>query len=529
MKKIIALLLTAALLCTGLVLPAAAADGLTLRLSVNGETEFYAKTGDVITVTYTVLRGGSENYSLNAIQDEIKYNQEFFELDESSITAEKGRGDLVHKLAGDRIYLNDMMATYAPEQIVGTFQLKVIATQGSGKVESTETLAFDSQGASLPLTLEDLTVIIGEKSDSRVTFDTQGGSDVPAQNVPYGQKAKQPQAPSRKGYTFAGWFAEAACRTPWDFDTVIYQNRTLYAGWTANRYTVAFDAAGGTGGMEAQSFVYGEAQALRACAFSNGDKTFAGWALSRDGKAVYGDGQVVSDLTDQNGGTVTLYAVWQESGSNTPVGPIKPTQPTQPDNNGSAACDGGANCPSRQYEDITPSQWHHEAVDFVVAGGLMNGLSDTRFAPDGNMTRAMLVTVLYRLAGSPASGSGTAFTDVVPGSWYEKAVAWASENGIAKGVSDTRFAPNDLVTREQIAAMLYRYTGWKGYALAEGKDITVFADGDQAGSYAVEALRWAVAEGLIQGREGNRLAPTATATRAEVATILMRYSRSVAK
>ena len=369
----------------------------------------------------------------------------------------------------------------------------------------------------------------GEKSDSRVTFDTQGGSDVPAQNVPYGQKAKQPQAPSRKGYTFAGWFAEAACRTPWDFDTVIYQNRTLYAGWTANRYTVAFDAAGGTGGMEAQSFVYGEAQALRACAFSNGDKTFAGWALSRDGKAVYGDGQVVSDLTDQNGGTVTLYAVWQESGSNTPVGPIKPTQPTQPDNTGSAACDGGANCPSRQYEDITPSQWHHEAVDFVVAGGLMNGISDTRFAPDGNMTRAMLVTVLYRLAGSPASGSGTAFTDVVPGSWYEKAVAWASENGIAKGVSDTRFAPNDLVTREQIAAMLYRYTGWKGYALAEGKDITVFADGDQAGSYAVEALRWAVAEGLIQGREGNRLAPTATATRAEVATILMRYSRSVAK
>ena len=159
----------------------------------------------------------------------------------------------------------------------------------------------------------------------------------------------------------------------------------------------------------------------------------------------------------------------------------------------------------------------------------MNGISDTRFAPDGNMTRAMLVTVLYRLAGSPASGSGTAFTDVVPGSWYEKAVAWASENGIAKGVSDTRFAPNDLVTREQIAAMLYRYTGWKGYALAEGKDITVFADGDQAGSYAVEALRWAVAEGLIQGREGNRLAPTATATRAEVATILMRYSRSVAK
>lgn len=527
MKKIIALLLTAALLCTGLLLPASAAEGLTYRLSSDGETQVYAKTGDIITVTFTVLKDGAEDYSLNVLQNEIKYNESFFQLVEGSVTAVKGRAELKHKLVGDRIYMNDMLATFAPSQVMGTFQLKVIGTQGSGMVESTEAKAYASDGSAFSITEENLTVTIGGKEDCTVTFDSNGGSDVDPQQVPYGQPASQPKDPTRKGYTFAGWYGDEDCETRWDFATPVRQNLTLYADWTANTYTVRFDANGGTGTMRDQQFTYDKKQALRECEFTNGSCIFVGWALSRSGKAVYEDREYVLNLTDKQNGTVTLYAVWQGSGW-TPSTDPEPTQPDVPADPG-VPCDGGARCPSRQYQDIIPTQWYHSAVDYVVSHGLMNGESDTLFAPNDNMTRAMLVTVLYRMEGSPACGSTTVFDDVVVNSWYGKAVIWATENGIVKGTSTTTFSPTDPVTREQIATILYRYTAYKGYPVTAGQSVSAFADANTISAFAQDAMQWAVAAGLMQGRSGNLLAPIATASRVEVATVLMRYETNVAK
>lgn len=530
MKKIIALLLTAALLCTGLLLPAAAAEGLTYRLSSDGETEIYAKTGDIITVTYTVLRDTQESYFLNAIQNEIKYNEAFFQLLEDSIQVRHGSGQLMHKLAGDRVYMNDMMTTYAPTQLVGSFQLKVIGTQGSGMVESTEAKAYGGDGSAFAVTTENLTVIIGGKENCTVTFDSNGGSAVSAQEVPYGQRATEPKAPTRDGYTFTGWYSDKNCREAWDFATAVRQNLTLYAGWEANRYTVRFHANGGEGSMRDQTFTYDEKQALRPCDFTNGSLIFDGWALRKDGRVVYEDREYVLNLTKEADGVVTLYAVWTTPGGTTQPEPSQPAQPlpTDPTVPG-APCTGGAECPSRKYQDIIPTQWHHSAVDFVVSEGLMKGTSDTLFAPGDNMTRAMLVTVLYRMEGSPVCGSTTGFTDVVVNSWYGKAVIWATENGIVKGTSTTTFSPNDPVTREQIATILYRFTAYKGYPVAALQSVSSFADASTISPFAQEAMQWAYAAGILQGRSGNLLAPVATASRAEVATMFMRYSQNIAK
>ena len=153
-----------------------------------------------------------------------------------------------------------------------------------------------------------------------------------------------------------------------------------------------------------------------------------------------------------------------------------------------------------------------------MKNGLMKGVSGTSFDPEGTVTRAQLVTVLYRIAGEPQVEGKHPFTDVSDGQWYSDAVAWASMNGIVNGVTPTSFAPDSPVTREQIAALLYRYT--KSVAVKENK-LSAFPDADKISGYAFDALNWAVAEGLIVGSDG-KLLPQESATRAEIATILMR-------
>jgi hypothetical protein len=139
------------------------------------------------------------------------------------------------------------------------------------------------------------------------------------------------------------------------------------------------------------------------------------------------------------------------------------------------------------------------------------------------MTRAMLVTVLWRLEGSPKTYSYASFEDVGRNEWYTEAVAWASANGIVNGFSETEFAPNVSITREQMAAMLYRYAAFKGLEVNARADLSIYADADQISDYAKDAMSWAVAYGFIQGMTANTLAPQGTATRAQVATILMRF------
>ena len=174
-------------------------------------------------------------------------------------------------------------------------------------------------------------------------------------------------------------------------------------------------------------------------------------------------------------------------------------------------------CYHKNFTDCTDT-WYHEAVDFTVSEGLMSGVGGGKFDPNGTMTRAMMVTVLYRMAGSPAVTGPSSFTDVPEGQWYSDAIAWAQDNGIVLGVLADKFDPNGYVTREQIATILWRYEN-KPEVTA---DLSSFKDAASISEYAVDAMTWAVSEGIFQGDAGN-LKPTAYATRAEFACIIMRY------
>ena len=177
--------------------------------------------------------------------------------------------------------------------------------------------------------------------------------------------------------------------------------------------------------------------------------------------------------------------------------------------------------PEITFSDVASDAWYADAVSFVVGEGLFNGTSDTTFEPATSMSRSMMATVLYRLAGSPAVTEDPGFADVAAGEWYADAVAWASANGIVTGY-DGLFVPSDDVSRQQIAAMLYRYASAEGQDVSASADLSAFTDGASTADWAQAAMEWAVAEGLIQGNAGL-ISPDAPATRAEVATILMRF------
>lgn len=178
------------------------------------------------------------------------------------------------------------------------------------------------------------------------------------------------------------------------------------------------------------------------------------------------------------------------------------------------------------FQDVKPTSWYYGAVDFVNRRGLMSGTETAIFSPDKATTRGMLVTILYRLEGEPYSAAAS-FTDVSANQWYAKAVSWACENNIVNGYGNGRFGPNDAVTREQAAAILYRYAQKRNYTCDAAASLDTFSDVLQVSSYAVSPMRWAVGTGIISGVGNNRLSPKKGATRAELAMILMRFCESV--
>ena len=177
------------------------------------------------------------------------------------------------------------------------------------------------------------------------------------------------------------------------------------------------------------------------------------------------------------------------------------------------------------YDDVVAGDWYANAVTYVTLTGLMNG-TGTGFSPDVTINRGMMVTVLYRMAGSPAVSGENPFSDVAADTWYTDAAIWAAANGITEGTSDTTFSPTASLTREQMATFFYRFADYESLdpIVVEGDNLTGFVDADQVSAYAKEALNWAVGEGLITGTTDTTLSPKSTATRAQAATILMRYT-----
>ena len=176
------------------------------------------------------------------------------------------------------------------------------------------------------------------------------------------------------------------------------------------------------------------------------------------------------------------------------------------------------------FQDVHTSDWYYDDVRYVTEHGLMNGVSQTRFAPEETLTRGMIVTILHRMEGEPKAASSGTFTDVPNGQWDTEAVEWAAANGIVNGYGNGKFGPTDPVTREQLAAILYRYTKYKGLDVSVGEDTNIlsYTDALTVSEYAIPALQWACGEGLINGANG-KLMPADHATRAQVAAIIHRY------
>lgn len=225
-------------------------------------------------------------------------------------------------------------------------------------------------------------------------------------------------------------------------------------------------------------------------------------------------------VTDRNGDEVAVtenrdgtWSFTQPSGKVTIEVTYRPVpEPEQPREN--------------PFHDVDEDAWYAEAVQYVQENGLMAGTSATTFDPHTTTSRGMIVTILYRLAGSPDMEDeiwGYPYADVDAGAYYGTAVYWARLNGIAGGYSDEQFGPNDPITREQLAVMLYRYAQRMGYDVTAGADLSSYADANQISSYAVYALRWANAEGIVNGASAANLDPQGSATRAQAAAMLMRF------
>ena len=185
--------------------------------------------------------------------------------------------------------------------------------------------------------------------------------------------------------------------------------------------------------------------------------------------------------------------------------------------------------PGMEFSDVNQTDWFYDSVQYVSNKRLMTGTADDQFSPNATTTRAMVVTILYRLEGEPAVTGDAHFTDLVSGQYYLDAVAWASQNDIVNGVGENTFAPNEDITREQMATILYRYAQYKGLDVSTAADLSGYPDAAQVQTYAQKAMSWAVAEGIVAGMDDGTLNPAGNASRAQIATILMRFCESVAQ
>ncbi len=334
-----------------------------------------------------------------------------------------------------------------------------------------------------------------------VTFDGNGGTPSVGSMTTTDQKLTSLPSASRSGsYSFDGWYTEKSGGTKITTDTVFHANTTVYAHWTytggggggynppVTYYTLRFETGGGSD-IPSVRESYNTYIDLTKYVPTWRGHTFIGWYSERS-------------LTNKVSGVyltkdMTVYAGWRVD-----------------ENPGT-----GAN----PFTDVSEKDWFYGDVMFVYENGLMLGTSKTLFSPHGTATRGMMATILWRMEGSPVPKGKNSFTDVEAGKWYADAITWTAENGIFAGYGKDKFGPDDPITREQLAAIFYRYADYKGYDLTVKGNLDKFKDADKITDYAKTAMQWAVDSGLMKGKSGNLLDPQGTATRAEIAAMLHRF------
>ena len=320
-----------------------------------------------------------------------------------------------------------------------------------------------------------------------LTFETNGGSKINDLPVSAGTTVDLTKyIPTKEGCAFAGWYSDSKLTTAVT-SLKLTADITVYAKWTPAEYTLTFATNGGSKINDLPVSVDTTVDLRQYVPVREG-YDFVGW---------YADRKLTTPVTVlQLTEDTTVYAKWEETSVTLP------------------------------FYDVASDDWFYEDVAYVYENGLMNGMGEGQFGPQGTTTRGMIVTILYRQAGSPAA-SGNPFADVDPGQYYAQPIAWAASHGIVNGISATTFAPDDPITREQMATILYRYARYQGEDVSDQGNLSAFADADTISAYAKQAMAWANGAGLINGVEGNRLNPTGQAVRCQAAAILHRFCTQV--
>ena len=385
---------------------------------------------------------------------------------------------------------------------------------------------IDSEGETVEATIVRGPVPSGTESSKIVTAtfmsDGQFYATVSGTVTDTGAEITLPAAPDKPGYTFQGWYNESTKAGDAGDKYTIDDNIELTAHWSRNSSGSSSGGGGGsvtTYAITVEDSENGQVEANRTNASRGSSITLTvtpdeGYELSSL-TVTDADGNEI-EVTENDGtyrftmpsSKVTVTAEFIESSEN-------PGTPEEPGTTG------------LPFTDVASTDWYYDAVAYAYENDLMNGISSTQFNPNGTTTRGMIATILYRLEGEPEAPACD-FTDVAAGQYYTDAIAWAAENHLVNGYGDGTFGPNDNITREQMSALLYRYAEFKGYDLTARGDLSGYTDASQISDYAVTAMQWATAEGLVNGMGDGTLAPRGNSTRAQIATILMRFLENIA-
>ena len=474
-------------------------NALSYRLLNANNEEVTAATARNTPGTYTVVptaalkSGWDERYSLNRVNGTLTVEDKVEEL--FTVTVTSGGNGTVSASHVKAVADTEITLTATPDKGYHFKEWQVI----SGGV----TIKDDK--FTMPSCNVEVKAIFEKNAPPAptefiVTFDGNGGTPSVGSMTTTNQKLTSLPSASRSGsYSFDGWYTEKSGGTKITTDTVFSANTTVYAHWTyigggggynppVTYYTLRFETGGGSD-IPSVREAYNTYIDLTKYVPTWRGHTFIGWyserSLTNNVSGVY----LTKDMT--------VYALWR--------------------------VDENPNTGANPFTDVSEKDWFYGDVMFVYENGLMLGTSKTLFSPHGTATRGMMATILWRMEGSPAPKGKNSFTDVEAGKWYADAITWTAENGIFAGYGKDKFGPDDPITREQLAAIFYRYADYKGYDLTVKGNLDKFKDADKITDYAKTAMQWAVGSGLMKGKSGNLLDPQGTATRAEIAAMLHRF------
>ncbi len=456
----------------------------------------YVQGNDPLTIRLTATDNGAMEYTVQTV-----------DLNIGEILSEKSFAEVALVPDKQMLSLTDVEEITGVGEDVSKVPLYVLGADDQPELK----VLPDGQGTEIPL--DAIAVIFDANGGSVSTASIQTGTD--------GKLASWP-TPTRTGYTFNGWSTSASGGALLTTDAVFTKDTTVYAQWTA--VSVNPDPTPGPNnpvgptnpGSSWNDYTPSTTYTITTPTTPNGTVTVSPKSASKGSTvtitATPDTGYQLTTLTvtDNNGKEVSLtdkgsgaYAFTMPGGKVSINAVFQPIVASW----------------SNPFTDVSTGAWYYDAVKFVSENGLMNGVGNSLFAPEANLSRGMLTQILYNKEGQPTVTDNGAFTDVKPGVWYSMAVSWASEKGIVGGYGNGLFGPDDNITREQLAVMLWRYAGKP----VPPNLLLNFTDANLVSDYAIDAMRWAVDKGIINGKGNGILDPRGYATRAEAAQVLKNY------